>query len=442
MTRKNLSVALVLIPALILSACAGTPAAVVTNQAPSAIVQTTSTLARGVKALANAAASQLMLPTPTVPVAPVSAPKDTAASQPQTGASADLSGFQSELEAVYQKVNPSVVSIDVIIGAAASTRGRTSPFGNSGGVSAALGSGFVWDKDGHIVTNNHVVSGATQITVTFASGESFDAKLVGSDPNADIAVIKINAPAALLVPVEVGETSQVKVGQVAIAIGNPYGLSNTMTQGIISALSRSLPVESSSGNSTTASSAAPTYSIPDIIQTDAAINPGNSGGVLVDISGKLIGITAAISSSTDSNSGIGFVIPSEIVAKVVPALVKTGVFQHPYLGITGTNLTAELAAAMKLDAAQRGALVIDVTAGGPADKAGLKASTQTTTINGSDIPVGGDVIVAINGQKVSDFDDLSSYIFIHTNAGETVDLTVLRGGKEVSLKLTVGTMPK
>ena len=309
-------------------------------------------------------------------------------------------------------------------------RGSTSP-------SMALGSGFIWDSQGHIVTNNHVVNGATSISVTFYEGTTVDATLVGADPNSDLAVIKVNAPANLLVPVQVGDSTQVKVGELVIAIGNPYGLANTMTHGIISALSRTLPVGLDSQTAQTG----PTYNIPDIIQTDAPINPGNSGGVLVDLNGQLVGVTAAIESSSQSNSGIGFVIPAEIVNKVVVPIVKIGKFDHPWLGITVTSVTPEIAKAMSLNQNQKGALIVEVTAGGPASKANLLGGSQQITINGGNVTVGGDVITAVNDHQITSNDDLISYIFVHTNSGDTVTMTILRQGKEMKVPVTIGVFP-
>ncbi len=364
-------------------------------------------------------------------------------------ASGDPVALQNMYEQIYAKVNPSVVSIQVIEGSQSVSTGNQGsglPFGftnpnqrspQTQSQSVALGSGIIWDTQGDIVTNNHVVSGASQITVTFADGTSVDAKVVGTDPNSDLAVIKVSAPASELVPVSVGNSDLVKVGQIAIAIGNPYGEANTMTAGIISALDRNLPVTS---NSLTSSSGAQ-YAIPDIIQTDAPINPGNSGGVLVDINGQLIGVTSAIESSSQSNSGIGFVIPSNIVQKVASSIVKTGAYNHPWLGISGTTLTPDLATAMGLNAQQQGALVVDVVSGGPAAKAGLQASTQNTTVSGQQVSVGGDVITAINGQPITKFDDLSTYLLTNTEAGQNVTLTILRQGKEQTVQVTLGTLP-
>jgi serine protease Do len=410
MKRSTIIATLVLIPSLALAACSGAvPAALLAGQnQSSAQTSITST---------NTSSTSLTVPS-------------------------NVEALQSTFESIYQKVSPSVVSIDVIIGATASTSNSNSPFGNNpfsgnSAPSEALGSGFVWDTQGHIVTNNHVVAGATQITVTFLDGTVATAKVVGTDLNSDLAVIQVNVPQSELVPVTMGDSTQVKVGDVAIAIGNPYGLDWTMTQGIISALGRSLPV----GLDTQTATSGPTYSIPDIIQTDAAINPGNSGGVLLNDQGLVIGVTAAITSSSNSNSGVGFVIPSQIVKMVVPSLISTGKYNHPYLGITGTNMNPDLASLMNLTAQQKGALVIDVATGGPAATAGLQGSTQTSTVNGQQIQYGGDIITAIDGQPVQTMDDLSSYLFLNTTAGQSVKLTILRQGKEMTLNVTTGILP-
>jgi serine protease Do len=239
----------------------------------------------------------------------------------------------------------------------------------------------------------------------------------------------------LLHPVQVADSTQVKVGELAIAIGNPFGLEGTMTVGVVSALGRSLPA-SNSGNTS-----GPVYTIPDVIQTDAPINPGNSGGVLVDDQGRVIGVTAAIESSVNSNAGIGFAIPSAIVNKVVPALITTGSYDHPYLGISGGTLTPDMVKAMNLHVGQRGVLVVTVADGGPAAKAGLKPSEDTTTIDGQEIPIGGDVITAINGQTITKMDDLIAYLNDETEVGQTITLNILRNGKETSVEATLVARP-
>jgi S1-C subfamily serine protease len=297
-----------------------------------------------------------------------------------------------------------------------------------------LGSGFVWDTEGHIVTNNHVVEGADEITVTFADGSSAPAELVGADPDSDLAVIKIDSTTDRLQPVQLADSDGVKVGQLAVAIGNPYGLEGTMTVGFVSAIGRSLPVDLDMLRGAS-------YTIPDIIQTDAPINPGNSGGVLVNDAGQVIGVTAAIESTSGANAGIGFAIPANIVAKVVPALIGNGRFDHPWVGISGTTLTSDLAAAMDLPADQRGALVISVTADSPADSAGLQGSDRQAEIDGQQVPVGGDVIVAVDGQSITEFDDLIAYLASSTEVGQKLTLTVLREGVEETVDLTLAARP-
>jgi serine protease Do len=370
-----------------------------------------------------AAAASTTAPAAVSQIAPVVAPAP--------GNAGVLDALEGTLEQVYKQVDPSVVSIVVIENASAS-----SASGSTQGSQTVLGSGFVWDKQGDIVTNNHVVDGAGQISVRFSDGTIASAKVIGTDVNSDLAVLKVDMPADALQPVQLADSTQVQVGQLAIAIGNPFGEEGTMTLGIVSALGRTLPVQSST--STTGA----TYSIPDVIQTDAAINPGNSGGVLVNDMGQVIGVTAAIESPVQASSGVGFAIPSVIVQKVVPALIQTGHYDHPYLGISGTDMTPDIATAMGLNADQRGALVVNVTAGGPADKAGLRGSNQQTQINGVSVPVGGDVIVAINGQPVQQFDDMLSYLARNTEVGQTVTLTILRDGKQMTVDVTLGARPQ
>jgi serine protease Do len=370
----------------------------------------------------SVAAAQSATSTPTTVAAPVIVTS--------AGDASTVDAFQGTLEQVYKEVNPSVVSVVVIENVSA-----PSSLGTGQSSQTVLGSGFVWDKEGHIITNNHVVNGADQISVRFADGTIASANVVGTDVNSDLAVLKVDLPADALQPVQLADSTQVQVGELAIAIGNPFGEEGTMTMGIISALGRTLPVQSDTAQSSA------TYSIPDVIQTDAPINPGNSGGVLVDYSGRVIGVTAAIESPVQASSGIGFAIPSLIVQKVVPALIKTGHYDHPYLGISGMDLTPDLAKAMNLNADQTGALVVSVTAGGPADKAGLRGSDQETQINGVSVPVGGDVIVAIDGQPVQQFNDMLSYLARNTEVGQTVTLTVLRDGKEMTLDLTLEARP-
>lgn len=355
-----------------------------------------------------------------------------------TTSNVTLAAMEGALESIYTAVNPSVVRIDVVQQQAASAQGLPffgqQPNSPSQQFAQATGSGFVWDKQGHIVTNNHVVDGADTISVIFYDGTTVSAKVVGRDPDSDLAVVQVDVPADQLHPVTLADSTKVKVGQIAIAIGNPFGEQNTMTTGIISALGRTLP-------STASNQTGPSYTIPDVIQTDAPINPGNSGGVLLDANGQVIGVTAAIESSVNSSAGIGFAIPSAIVEKVVPSLISTGTFQHSWLGISGTSLTPDLATAMNLKADQRGALVADVTSNSPAAKAGLKGSTTNATILGQQVQVGGDVIVAIDSKPVKTFEDIIAYLASATSAGQSVTLTILRDGKEQTVKVTLEVRP-
>lgn len=323
---------------------------------------------------------------------------------------------EQTFQVIYQNVNPSVVNIRVV-----EDYGWTTV--------SSEGSGFVWDENGYIVTNNHVIADAINITVTFSDGTTTTAVIVGTDPQSDLAVIKVEPEGLPLVPVILGDSYQVAVGDLVIAIGNPYGLSGTMTQGIVSALSRSLTVDETSMFSRT------NYTIPDIIQTDAAINPGNSGGVLVNVAGEVIGVTAAIRSSTESNAGIGFVIPSHIVSRVVPALIKDGKYEHPSLGLTGISMSLALAEQMEIDPNTRGVLILDIVRGGAADVAGLEGSYQQIVSPGIVAITYGDVITAIDGQAVGSYEELVSYVFNKTEVGQVITLTILRDGKEISVEL-------
>ena len=366
-----------------------------------------------------------------------------------------LAAYADALSQIYENVNPSVVNIRVV--QKLDTSGALQelipnlPFNmpdlpglpdeqdtpqepDVPQYGQGLGSGFVWDEDGHIVTNNHVVSEADKIEVTFSDGTVASAKLVGADPDSDLAVVKVDVSKDMLDPVAVADSADVKVGQLAIAIGNPFGLDGTMTVGIVSALGRTLPT-------TEGLSTGPSYSIPDIIQTDAPINPGNSGGVLVDDQGRVIGVTAAIESPVRANAGIGFVIPASIVQRVVPELIKNGQYEHPYLGIQGLTLTPDLARAMDLKETQRGALVAEVMPDSPAEQAGLRGSDLAAQIDGQEVQVGGDVIVAIDGQPVKEMDDLIAYLGAHTQVDQKVSLTVIRDGKETEIDATLKARP-
>ena len=412
MKSKSMFVTIVMLIALTLAACS--PAAL------------SSTVGVAPAASASSQASNLQ-PVSAVGSAPV------AKSAAVIG---NVSDLEATLEQIYAQVSPSVVAIHVVEKATA-TSGL--PFFNNQGQGQpqiqpqALGSGFVWDKDGHIVTNNHVVAGADKVSVTFSDGTTVPATVVGTDPDSDLAVIKVDYPADQLQPVKLADSMQVKVGQLAVAIGNPFGHENTMTVGFVSAIGRSIPADGGTGTVS--------YSIPDVIQTDAPINPGNSGGVLTDDQGQVMGVTAQIDSPVRASVGIGFVIPSSIVAKVVPELIKSGHFEHSYVGISGGSLIPDLATAMNLKSTQRGALINKVTSGGPAEKAGLRGSNKQVTINGESVNVGGDVIIAIDNQPVKTFDDIVAYLVRSTSVGQTVTLTILRDGQQQDVKVTLEARP-
>jgi S1-C subfamily serine protease len=356
-----------------------------------------------------------------------------------------LVSLQNAYISIYEDVLPSVVSISVtktVTGAGFelpeipfdfdfNTPPDDEPFEYQ---ESAAGSGFVWDTGGHIVTNNHVIEGGEVIRVSFADGRSVLAELVGADADSDLAVLKIDLPKDTLVPISVSDSTTVQVGQIAVAIGNPFQLESSMTTGIISGIGRSLPLASTDGSGFY-------YSIPDVIQTDAAINPGNSGGVLVDINGGLIGVTTAIESPVRANAGVGYVIPSVIVEKIVPILIRDGKFEQPWIGISGRDMIPEFAELMDLDPKQTGALVIDITSDSPAEKSGLLGSSIAGTVDGFDVRVGGDVIIAADGIPVNDFEDLVAFLARHTIVGQTITLTIIRDGEEINLDLTLAARP-
>ncbi len=373
------------------------------------------------------------------------APAQTETQTANGSASADLQVLKTQQDAyvaLYEKLNPSVVNIRVVEELAQSdtTTSAMPFFGGSPDSQQQIpsqgeGAGFVYDTQGHIVTNNHVVSGAGRIVVTFSDGTEVNAELVGTDPGSDLAVIKVDVEPSALAPVTLGDSASLKVGQMVVAIGNPFGLESSMSTGIISGLGRMLSSES-------ASTSGQSYSIPNVIQTDAAINPGNSGGPLITLDGQVIGINTAIESPVRASAGVGYAVPSNLIASVVPQLINGGSVQHPWLGISGTTLNADIARAMKMDADQRGVLVVEVVDGSPAANAGVQPSKDQTTIDGINTPIGGDVITGINNQPVRVFDDLLNYIMGQTQVGQKVTLHILRGGKALELELTLSARPK
>jgi putative serine protease PepD len=311
------------------------------------------------------------------------------------------------VSALYDRVHQGVVTIKV-----------TTPEGQ------ALGSGFVIDSEGHIVTNDHVVDGASSISVEFSDGSTYDAELVGTDASTDIGVIKVDAPSSQLTPLELGDSSALQVGDEVVAIGSPLGLNETVTSGIVSALNRTI----TSPNN---------FSINDAIQTDAAINHGNSGGPLLDLQGQVIGINSQIESDSGGNDGIGFAVPSNTVESVVSQLIATGKVQHAYLGVGIATITDALSSQLGLPA---GVEVTQVTPGGPADDAGFKAAGATTTVGGQEFPTGGDVITAVNGKAVSTSEELQSVIGA-MKPGDSASIMYSRDGSEHTVQVTLGTRP-
>lgn len=294
------------------------------------------------------------------------------------------------------------------------------------------GSGFVWDTQGHIVTNNHVVAGAEEVQVTLADDTTVPAQVVGLDPEDDLAVLRIDVPPEQLAPIPLGQSDSLRVGKRVIAIGNPFGrFERTLTTGVISALGRIIENDTFLG---------------EVIQTDAAINPGNSGGPLLDSQGHLIGVNTAIFSPTGASAGIGFAIPVSTVERVVPVLIERGRYPHPWLGIRKFDITADLAARFRragLDlGVERGVLVVAVFQGSPAAQAGLQGGTRRVQVGNLVVPVGGDVIVGIDGTPIGDQQELTLYLEENTRVGQTVQLTIVRDGEEMTVPVTLAERPR
>ncbi len=300
---------------------------------------------------------------------------------------------------------------------------RSSDIAASNGV----GSGFVFDKKGHVITNEHVVEEAEKVVVTFLDGRSYNAEVVGVDAATDIAVIQVDADPSLLKPLQIGDSSNLKVGMRVAAIGNPFGLSGTMTSGIISALGRLLPQTTG-------------FSIPDVVQTDAAINPGNSGGPLLNSRAEVVGINTAIQSATGEFTGVGFAIPSNTIAKIVPRLIADGVYHHPWVGISGRDIDPALAKALNLVDA-RGFLIINIVEGSPAEKAGLKGFAETREVDGVEYQLGGDVILSVDGKIVRQIDDILIHLQRYKAVGDEMVLEVLRDGRVTNFVVELEERP-
>jgi S1-C subfamily serine protease len=286
------------------------------------------------------------------------------------------------------------------------------------------GSGFIYDREGHIITNNHVVEDADAIDVTFSDGTTVQAELVGADPYSDLAVIRVDGPSDLFHPLPLGVSSELLVGENVMAIGNPFGLSNSMSLGIVSQLGRELDAPRN-------------YKIVDAIQVDAAINPGNSGGPLMNMRGEVVGVNTAI---ILGSVGVGFAIPSDTVSREVTQLIQTGQYMHPWIGIMSVDLEPDIAEALGLNIT-KGTIVVEVVAESPADVAGIKAGNQTTTIDGRTFTLGGDVIVGIDDVTVRKLIDALVYIERNKNPGDTVALKIIRNGEPLNVDVTLGVRP-
>jgi len=315
---------------------------------------------------------------------------------------------------IFEKAEPGVVRVNTQ---------RNQTINDVGGV----GSGFVFDKRGHIITNAHVVNDSTKTIVTFLDGRSYNAEIIGIDEYTDIGVIKVNADLKLLQPLSLGDSSNLKVGEPITAIGNPFGLSGSMTSGIISQMGRLLP--SGSG-----------YSIPDVIQTDAAINPGNSGGPLLNMRGDIVGINTAIQSTTGEFTGVGFAIPSQTVAKIVPTLISEGEYNHPWIGISGRDIDPDMAKVLELKDAL-GFLIITVVEDSPAWDAGLIGSDKTIEVEGREYSIGGDIITAVDGIDVRKIDDILIHLQRVKTVGDEMDLEILRDNRTTNVTIVLQERP-
>ncbi|HJU60269.1 MAG TPA: trypsin-like peptidase domain-containing protein [Nitrososphaeraceae archaeon] len=331
-----------------------------------------------------------------------------------------------KIQDLFSQTSKSVVQVTVI-----------DPLSNA---QQGLGSGFLYDKEGHIITNNHVVAfneGNNNYLVTFLNGNSYQAELVGNDPYSDLAILKLSDPIDIdLNPIPLGDSSSLRVGDTVVAIGNPFGLSGSLTVGVVSGLGRLLPSADSSNSPFP--QFATTFNIPDVIQTDAAINPGNSGGPLLNLKGEVIGINSAIFSNTGVYAGIGFAVPSNTVKKVVQSIISSGKYLHPYLGVVGMDITPQLANIFGLKES-KGFLITDITPGSPAAQTGkLQKGTITYNQRGEIIDSSGDVIIAIDDKEVRKIDDILTYLEREKKVGDTVKLKILRNNQLIDVDIVLG----
>jgi S1-C subfamily serine protease len=352
-------------------------------------------------------------PTPTAAPPPVS----SAAEEP-------ANSLEAQVEAVYDLAGPAVVNV-TSISYAYDFLLRPVP-------QEGTGSGFIYDTEGHVVTNYHVVENAEELSVALANGEIYPARVVGADPSNDLAVIRIEAE-HLPDPIPLGDSDQLRVGQFVVAIGNPFGQEGTLTVGVISALGRI--IQSPDGRF-----------IGEAIQTDAAINPGNSGGPLLDLEQRVIGVNSQIISPNRASAGIGFAVPVNTVRRVVPQLITQGRYQHPWLGVQLISLTPDWAQAFRQAGmevpVEEGVLVAEVVPGGPADQVGIRGGDRLVQLGNVRIPLGGDIIIALNGQPVADSQDLTVYLETETRVDDTAEVTIIRDGEEQTIQVTLAERPQ
>ena len=320
--------------------------------------------------------------------------------------------YEYSLIDIFEKSEASIVQVSVV-------RGES-----DGG----MGSGFVYSDEGYVITNQHVVQDAERVMITFLDGEAYIGNVIGTDRDLDIAVVKVEPTNTYLQPIKIGDSSKLKVGEKIAAIGNPFGLSGSMTSGIVSQMGRLLPQETG-------------YSIPAVIQTDAAINPGNSGGPLINMKGEVVGINTAIQSATGEFSGIGFAVPANTVKKVVPVLIQDGEFKHPWMGISGTDVDPELAEVRGLNSS-KGFLVVSVIEGSPAETAGLLGVTETKETDGREFALDGDIILSIDGETVRKISDILVHLQREKSVGDEMVLSVNRGGEILELTMVLEERPQ
>ena len=332
-----------------------------------------------------------------------------------------LKAKESQLNTIYSTSLPSIVHIKV--------RQTGSGFFQNQ-ERTGEGSGFVWDTEGHIVTNYHVVASASIVDVEFADGAQYPASVIGLDPNSDLAILKVNSNGKILTPLNLGDSTNVKVGNHTIVIGSPFGQEFSMSSGIVSAIKRTVPSQNT------------VFSIPNVIQTDAAINPGNSGGPLMDIDGNVIGINSQIMSRSGGNAGIGFAIPINSVKKIIPTLIRGEKFEYPYIGITAMDLNSNLKNVLEIDSNVDGVMVIDVVKDSPADLGGLLGYTGTVSDNNNTYPSGGDILTAINTVPIKSMSDLLTLLFSNYSPGDSVTFTILRDSNSLDLDITLIPRPQ